>query len=229
MDQIVRVSLVDTVVERLRSEICGGQWPIGTKIPTETSLAHTLGVSRPSVREALRSLVQLGLLQTRQGDGTYVVATDETVVAIQHAVDTAADEDVHGVRRALFVLAAREAAKRRSATDIEGIRTALQEQAAAITRGDVITFISHEVAFQFRIVRAAQNSLLSAFYRSFEGALRQSLARANSGAVLSTDSTPCKLRRQLMQAIERRDPTDAARNAAGIIAEHERRLFAAQG
>ncbi len=115
MKQIARVSLVDTVVDRLREEIASGSWPVGSKIPTEARLIEELGVSRTSVREGVRSLVQLGLLETRQGDGTYVIADDETTVALQGVIDAADEAEVLAVRRALDVLAAREAAARTSA------------------------------------------------------------------------------------------------------------------
>jgi len=89
MKQIARVSLVDTVVDRLRNEIVTGAWPVGTRIPTEAELVEALGVSRPSVREGVRALAQVGLLESRQGDGTYVIADNETAVALKHALHVA--------------------------------------------------------------------------------------------------------------------------------------------
>ena len=132
MKQIARVSLVDAVVDRLRGEIRSGNWQVGSKIPTEAKLVETLGVSRPSVREAVRSLVQLGLLETRQGDGTYVVAEDEMTVALQHAIEAADEAEVLAVRRALDVLAAREAALHRTDADLAALRVALDGIAARL-------------------------------------------------------------------------------------------------
>lgn len=126
MERVARTSIVDVVVDRLRDEIRKGSWPVGSKIPTEAKLVEALGVSRPSIREAVRSLVQLGLLESRQGDGTYVVAEDETTVALQRVVDTADRDEVQLVRHTLEVLAAREAATNRSAADIDALRVALQ-------------------------------------------------------------------------------------------------------
>src|SRR5688572_18091947 len=114
MKQIARVSLVDTVVDRLRNEIVTGAWPVGTRIPTEAELVEALGVSRPSVREGVRALAQVGLLESRQGDGTYVIADNETAVALKHALHVADVREVLTVRRALDVVAAREAASRRT-------------------------------------------------------------------------------------------------------------------
>ena len=60
MERVARTSIVDVVVDRLRDEIRKGSWPVGSKIPTEAKLVEALGVSRPSIREAVRSLVQRG-------------------------------------------------------------------------------------------------------------------------------------------------------------------------
>jgi len=61
------------VFEQLRDRILEHAWPPGAKIPSEKTLAETLGVSRVSVREAVQMLASLGLLETRQGGGTYVL------------------------------------------------------------------------------------------------------------------------------------------------------------
>ena len=114
MERIARTSLVDTVVATLRDEIRNGSWPVGSKIPTEAKLVGTLGVSPPSVREAVRALVQLGLLEARQGDGTYAIADDETTVALKQVVGAADSGEAQVVRHGLDMLAAREAASRRT-------------------------------------------------------------------------------------------------------------------
>jgi GntR family transcriptional repressor for pyruvate dehydrogenase complex len=60
------------VFEQLKEQIFAGKWPAGTKLPSENELSRQLGVSRVSVRAALQMLSALGLLDTRQGEGTYV-------------------------------------------------------------------------------------------------------------------------------------------------------------
>ncbi|WP_458319024.1 FadR/GntR family transcriptional regulator [Mycolicibacterium brisbanense] len=222
--QITRVSLVDAVVERLREEIRAGSWAIGSKIPTEAKLVAAYGVSRTSVREAVRSLVQLGLLETRQGDGTYVVAEDEVAAVLQHAIDAAAENEVIVVRRALDVLAAREAANNRSAEDIENLRAALAARRAAVAEGDPRAFIDHDVAFHLGVARASKNSLLFGLYQSFEKSLRDSVARANCFAVV--DDPHGTVHDDLLSAIERRDPAAATQAATNVLDDHERQLQA---
>lgn len=222
MKQIARVSLVDSVVERLRDDIRSGTFPVGSKIPTEARLVEMLGVSRPSVREGVRSLVQLGLLETRQGDGTYVVAEDEMTVALQNALDASDEAEVLAVRRALDVLAAREAAQRRSPADLDALRTALDGRAAAVAAGDVAAFIDADVAFHIGIAQASKNTLLAGLYSSFETSLRDSVRRTNCMAV--ADDPHGEFHDELFDAIERADPSAATAAALSVLDDHSGQL-----
>ncbi|PDT04577.1 GntR family transcriptional regulator [Rhizobium chutanense] len=71
---ISRKSASELIFEELRTLILSGQFSAGSKLPSEAKLAGKYGVSRPIVREALRSLQILGLTETRTGSGTYVLA-----------------------------------------------------------------------------------------------------------------------------------------------------------
>src|SRR5229473_7539810 len=68
--RIVRVT--DEAIERIRQIIMSGEWGPGTRLPRESDLAARLGLSRNSLREAVRALSLLRVLDVRQGDGTYV-------------------------------------------------------------------------------------------------------------------------------------------------------------
>lgn len=70
--KIKRQSVASQVYEQLKRNIINGTWTAGEKIPSENELVKMLGVSRISVREALKQLVSLGLLEARQGEGTFV-------------------------------------------------------------------------------------------------------------------------------------------------------------
>ncbi len=128
-------SLVDQAIEALRGEIAGGAWPVGEKIPTEPELAESLGVGRNSLREAIRALVHAGLLETRQGDGTYVTATSDLAGAIRRRVGRAQLLEIFELRRALEVEAARLAALRRTDADLAELERLLaaREDASART------------------------------------------------------------------------------------------------
>lgn len=70
--KIHRQSVASQVYEQLKQNIINGIWSAGEKIPSENDLVKMLGVSRISLREALKQLVSLGLLEARQGEGTFV-------------------------------------------------------------------------------------------------------------------------------------------------------------
>lgn len=62
-----KLTLVEQVADQLQTLIESGQWPVGTRIPPEPELSEALGVSRNTIREAVRAMVHAGLLQTKQG------------------------------------------------------------------------------------------------------------------------------------------------------------------
>ncbi|HUZ17247.1 MAG TPA: FadR/GntR family transcriptional regulator [Spirochaetia bacterium] len=72
LTSIKRVSVRGQIFDQIKNNVLSGAWPPGTKIPSEKELTTIFGVSRISIREALQKLVALDLLETHQGDGTYV-------------------------------------------------------------------------------------------------------------------------------------------------------------
>ncbi|TYB49220.1 FadR/GntR family transcriptional regulator [Actinomadura chibensis] len=175
-----RSSLVDQVIEQLRGEITGGGWPVGAKIPPEPALAEALGVGRNTVREAVRALTHAGLLESRQGDGTYVRATSELSGAVRRRLETAELVEILEVRRGFEVEAARLAAARRTEADIAAIALALARRDAAWAAGDHDAFVEADLAFHTSVVEATHNRVLTDLYRDFSAALRASIGAAGS-------------------------------------------------
>ncbi|NBE93016.1 FadR family transcriptional regulator [Nonomuraea sp. KC401] len=219
MRNVARTSLVDSAIEELRREIASGVWPVGTKIPSESQLAQSLGMSRLSVREAVRVLAHAGLLHTRQGDGTYVTATDESKIALRRRLDTAAAMDIIDVRRGLDLVAARLAAGRRTEQDLAAMREALARRDAAGTEGDLDGFADADVDFHLRVADAAHNALLGDLYRSMGDALRDSV-RDQEQAALEPDSSHA----DLLQAIADSDAARAVAVCVAILDRQERGL-----
>ncbi|MDL9981535.1 FadR/GntR family transcriptional regulator [Microbacterium candidum] len=223
MQPIQRRSLVDTVVDSLQSEITSGTWEVGSRIPTEAELVSQLGVSRPSVREGVRALVQLGLLETRQGDGTYVVADDPTAVALRRTIRIADTREVMRVRRALDALAAREAAEHRTPDDLAQLETALLARRVAARRGDAAAFVDRDVAFHLGVVAASHNQLLAGIYASFDNSLHSAVT-SNAPGSMSIESTSADRHEALFFAIRDRDG-DAAQAAALAVVERSEELM----
>jgi len=223
VQQIQRRSLVDTAVEQMKLQVTGGDWAVGTRIPSESELTTMLGVSRPSVREAVRSLVQLGLLETRQGDGTYVVADDATQVALRRAIGAADNREVIRVRRALDVLAGREAAENRTESDLAELGELLDRRSRAIAAVDIEGFTTADVEFHLAVARASGNQLLSSLYASFDSSLRESITDASLLAK-GADPDRADMHDALFRAIASGDTDTAMSAALGVLDQQERLL-----
>lgn len=223
MQQIQRRSLVDTAVEQMRLQVAEGVWAVGTRIPSESELTTMLGVSRPSVREAVRSLVQLGLLETRQGDGTYVVADDATQVALRRAIGAADTREVIRVRRALDVLAGREAAENRTEADLAELARLLERRSEAIASVDIAGFTEADVEYHLAVARASGNRLLSSLYASFDSSLRESITDASQLAK-GADPDRADMHEALFRAISAGDVETAMSAALGVLDQQEQLL-----
>ncbi|MFF5794098.1 FadR/GntR family transcriptional regulator [Paeniglutamicibacter sp. NPDC012692] len=217
MKTVSRRSLVDLTIDQLMAEISGGNWPIGSKIPPEATLVETMGVSRSSVREAVKALVQQGLLSTRQGVGTYVLARDATQVAIRRALNHADAGEVLTVRSSMDTLAATEAAAHRTAEDIHILEEILRLRSRAIRENDFDEFVAQDLAFHLAVAAATHNTLLTALYQSFDESLRQSIA-GNDCFFSSDQLTETEPHSKLLRAIADAD-REAARQATQQILE----------
>lgn len=100
--------------DQLREQIASGRWPVGSRIPSEHELVAILGISRNTVREAVRALVHLGLLEARAGDGTYVRVASEMEAVLLRRAATAHLSEVFELRAVLEEHAAGLAAQRRT-------------------------------------------------------------------------------------------------------------------
>ncbi|MFG2670988.1 FadR/GntR family transcriptional regulator [Streptomyces sp. NPDC048445] len=165
--------LVDQATGHLRAQITEGHWPVGTKIPGETTLARTLGVGRSTVREAVRTLAALGLLQSRQGAGVFVIA-DRAAEDWPVRLRRAAVADVYEVRMLVEVQAARLAARRRTDEDLAALDAALTARRAA-GEGPDDGFVDADIALHRAVLAAAHNPVLTDLFAEFAPALRQAL------------------------------------------------------
>ncbi|GAA3131739.1 FCD domain-containing protein [Planomonospora alba] len=166
-------SLVDQATQRLRDQITSGEWPVGTRLPGETTLARTLGVGRSTVREAVRALAGAGLVQARQGAGVFVVAA-EPEEDWPAKLRRAAVVHVYEVRMLIEVQAARLAAERRTESDIALLRGALAGRRTAAAESDA-AFVDADIALHAAVVAAAHNPVLTDLFAEFVPALRQGL------------------------------------------------------
>ncbi len=205
-----RAGLIDQVIEQLHRQITSGTWPIGGRIPTESELAQLTGTSRNTVREAVQSLVHAGLLERRQGSGTYVLAASELAGAVSRQVAGAHRVHVLEVRRALEVGAARLAALRRTDEDVAEHKRLIAARNEASREGNADGVVAYDVLLHRAIVQASRNPVLIELYENFLGALGESV-RLNLVTHGQFDVTE---HLALIRAIEVGDGEQAASEAA---------------
>ncbi|MDN5918611.1 MAG: FCD domain-containing protein [Pseudonocardia sp.] len=160
------VPLSTQLAERMRDRIDSRDWPVGMRIPAESALVAELGVSRNSVREALRSLVHAGLLDARPGDGTYVRARSELRAVLERRARRSRPGDAAEVRSMLECQGARLASTRATPAEVETIRAALRDRDRA---ADAPTFAAADLAFHRAVVAASGNALLAELHENLDG------------------------------------------------------------
>lgn len=158
------------VAERLRELLSDEHVAPGERLPPERELAAQLGVSRSSLREGLRRLSDLGIIESRQGSGTYRAPLDLG--------------DLFEVRRRLEPLAARLAAARRDAHDLRNLDEALAEMRAALP--DAGHFGDADVRAHAAIVEASGSVPLRVLFSAIADLLRHSRTSTASDPALRT-------------------------------------------
>ncbi|HZV75311.1 MAG TPA: FCD domain-containing protein [Conexibacter sp.] len=181
------------LAERLRALLAERDIAPGGRLPPERQLATELGVSRASLREALRRLIDLGIVQSRQGSGTYLAPVDLV--------------DLLGARLQLEPYAARLAARRRTAEDLARLDDALAELRA--TYDDTAAFGAADVRLHRAVTDAAHSPTVRVLLDAIADLLRHSRNTTAPEATIRT-ATLAQLDR-LVQAIRAGDAHGAER------------------
>lgn len=145
------------VLNALRDEIGAGQWPTGSRLPSERALTERFETSRVVVREALAALRSLGMVAPRKGSGVYVTAHEPRSEGLVLAPRTRAEIlDTLELRRAIEVEAAGLAASRAGPAQFQRIGDALEAMRRAVEAGQGAA--AHDWAFHVAIAEATNNA-----------------------------------------------------------------------
>ncbi|MFF9870275.1 MULTISPECIES: FadR/GntR family transcriptional regulator [unclassified Streptomyces] len=207
-----RSGLSDQVIAELRNQITSGEWPVGSRIPTEPELVEQLGVARNTIREAVRALAHNGLLDIRQGSGTYVVATSELAGVMHRRFSGADPRHIAELRATLESSAARLAAERRTDRDMKQLDALLARREEAWEAGDAERFVTADSAFHLAVVAASHNDVMAELYADL-GHLVRDWLREDVGQELRPEYHMDHAR--LVEAIRAGDADAAATEAAG--------------
>jgi GntR family transcriptional repressor for pyruvate dehydrogenase complex len=172
----VRVS--DEIIQQIKSLISHGKLKPGDRLPPERELVKEFGVSRPSLREALNSLVALGFLEVK-GKRTYIksVASESMLdpLSLLIKTDTQKIFDLIEVRKAIEAWGAFLAAQRATEEDIKQLENILEEMRKAYEQGR--SWEKQDADFHLGIAQATHNTIQTHMMSTIYDLLRESVAR----------------------------------------------------
>jgi len=212
-DVLQHRKLYEQVVERIRQQILAGDLKSGDQLPNERSLGERYGVSRTVIREAMKTLIQNGLVEVRRGQGTFVVDGTANALkqSLRHMMGFASEERIQGmveVRELLEPEIAARAALRRSEADLDVLRAAVHDMDDALD--DAKTFIEADNRFHIALAVATQNHFVPRLLDSVVDLLQE--LRGHIFQVSGGPTRGQRHHRTLLAAIEAGDG-DAARSA----------------
>jgi GntR family transcriptional regulator, transcriptional repressor for pyruvate dehydrogenase complex len=217
--------VTEGAIDKIRERIVSGAWGPGDRLPRESELAAELGLSRNSLREAVRALSQLRVLEVRQGDGTYVSSLEpglllESTGFISHLLLGDTEIELYEVRRILEAAAAALAAGRIDAHGKHELAESLDRMREA---RNVEELVEADVDFHAVIAKAAGNAVLTSLLASVASRTMRARLWHGREADGALDETRDEHRR-IYEAIMAGDPDLARAAAMAHIASSERWL-----
>jgi GntR family transcriptional repressor for pyruvate dehydrogenase complex len=177
---ITRTTLTADICRKLVDQLARGDWKEGNRIPSERELGQRLNVGRASLREALKALEIMGMIETRSGEGMFVSAKSEFLArpilwAITEGGHVELSELIEA-RKLMEVELSALAAARATEDDLEKIREHLDKMEAAIENPDI--FFVSDLNFHLAIAEAAHNRILLRAVQLIRNLMRQWMADA---------------------------------------------------
>ena len=176
---IKRQRVSDEIVNQVKTLISEGMLKPGDRLPPEREMIRHFGVSRPSLREALKSLVAQGFLEVKQGNRTFVksVASEklQDPLSLLLKADTQKIFDLIEVRKAMEAWGAFHAAQRASEEDIKRLDEIIGEMRAALSKGE--SWEKQDADFHLVMAQATHNTIQTHIMFTIYDLLRESVAR----------------------------------------------------
>ena len=213
-NSIKRYSLSKQVADKLESMIENSVYKVDERIPTETVLMEMFSVSRNTVRESIQSLVSAGILEVRQGDGTYVISNNRFDATMSKKLESASYAEVNEARKTLEVSFASFAAERRTEEDLIRIQKALEERQQSHDSEKEHTL--SDIRFHMEIASSCHNTVLLDLYKSLYTFLIDNISKRRSKTSLTNEEID-KYHEELYEAIKNKDSANAEAYAKKIL------------
>jgi GntR family transcriptional repressor for pyruvate dehydrogenase complex len=209
IDVIRKTKVYEKVVQQIQRLIRDGLLKPGDKLPPERELVEMFQVSRSSLRDAIRALELMGLVEPRQGEGTVVrkPSSDSLInpLAAMLLQERELVSELLEFRAMIEPTLARRAATYVSAEDLKHLKNILRRQKEKVDRRELA--IEEDSEFHYAIAKIAKNSVVLKVLDTFMDLLRES--REKSLQVEGRLQRSFVGHRQILQAIERHDPSAA--------------------
>jgi len=206
---IARLLTSHRIVEQFQRMIATKQLAPGDRLPSERELAHILGVGRSTLREAMRALESMEIVETRAGQGTFLRVADIPLTIIARpGLSCAAFRMVLEARRAVEPTIAALAAARATPAALHRLHQALAYAATQIEQGE--NWTAGDLAFHAALSRAAENEVLHHFLESLEVVLRagrEAVERPGGGRPRQS----LQEHQDILDAVAARNPPEAER------------------
>ncbi|AOE62308.1 FCD domain-containing protein [Pseudomonas corrugata] len=167
-------TVVNSVVEKLRAALARGQWRSGDMLPGQRELAEQLGISRPSLREAVIVLETLGLVRSMPGKGVVVLEASASDIHESNAVAGASLEDVLQLRYTLEPFIVGLVAQSISNKEVGQLRLTLMDMREALEANDNDACASAYIAFHEELFALTSNPIFHSVVQQTSNALKQS-------------------------------------------------------
>lgn len=209
---VSRVTLGEQVAAQLSDQISQGKWRAGEKLPSESELCAAMNIGRSTLREALKSLAFVGMVQMRPGEGTYVV--EETRLLVERILARGllkTDKELKDVGEARLILEAETAAlaaERATPEDLEKLDSLLNDMKHAIN-GSGGSYADLDVEFHLTIAKCSENQVLHELLMPIRGVLEEWIAKSQELPGLRQNAQ--RQHAKILAAVRQGDPEKARR------------------
>ena len=206
---VARTTLTEDVCAKLTGHLVNGDWHEGDRLPSERELCGLLGVGRASLRESLKALELMGLIESRVGEGTFVRSRSDFLArpllwSIAGSDETQVQELIEA-RRLMERELATLAAERRNKDDLQRIEQLVEMMDRSIQKPEV--FLNADFDFHLAIAQAAHNRPLLNAVQLIRNVMRQWIEE--SLRVPGTSSTALIQHRKIYELIAKKDRSGA--------------------
>lgn len=221
--------LYDDIVEQIQDLIRRGAFKLGEKIPPERTLAETFGVSRNCIRQAVQALAEKQILESRQGDGTYVRAPDPSLLTDCFALAIQAQTDILGeiieFRQMLEPQIAWLAAKNISNEELDRLKIIVCDQQRKVLAGEEDAAL--DAAFHLQLANSSKNRVVQKVAHTLNEILNESRSESLRSNARSKASIIGHFK--IIDALEKRDSEAALLAMKEHLLTVERVIFGSEG